>query len=103
MSACWAVFCGLWASHLYFNVTVTDKHGEEIKLRDAARNFLNSPMFLEFKRNLYVIYNDTMEHGWSTAWTNFVELLDPHGEMHSYKVLYTSTVFLSLSQYLIVF
>ncbi|KAK4315079.1 hypothetical protein Pmani_013673 [Petrolisthes manimaculis] len=87
MGACWAVFCGLWASHLYFNVTVTDKHGEEIKLRDAACNFLNSPLFLEFKRNLYVIYNDTIVHGWSIAWMNFVELLDPHGEIHAYKVL----------------
>lgn len=83
---CGLIFMSLWASHFYFNATVTDKNGEEIKLRDAAKNFLNSPMFLEFKRNLGVLYNNTWEHGWKTAWINFIELLDPQGEMHALKV-----------------
>lgn len=77
----------LWASALYFNATVTDKQGERIKLRDAAKNFLNSPMFLKFKENLRFIYNDAQENGWSIAWENFVELLDPLGEIHALKVL----------------
>lgn len=81
------LFSTLWFSFLYFNASVTDKDGEKIKLRDAARHFINSPMFQEFKKNLYGIYNDTREHGWGEAWSNFVELLDPHGETHALKVL----------------
>ncbi|KAK8387515.1 hypothetical protein O3P69_018209 [Scylla paramamosain] len=84
---CGLVFTSLWASHFYFNATVTDKNGEEIKMRDAAKNFINSPMFLEFKRNLGVLYSNILEYGWKTAWTNFIELLDPQGEMHALKVL----------------
>lgn len=80
------IFTSLWASQLYFNATLTDKNGEKIKLRDAAKNFLNSPMFLEFKRNVGELYNNIWEYGWSTAWINFIELLDPQGEMHALKV-----------------
>ncbi|KAG0699579.1 DnaJ subfamily C member 22 [Chionoecetes opilio] len=87
LAVCGLLFMGLWASHFYFNATVTDKNGEVIKLRDAAKNFLNSPMFLEFKRNFGVLYNNTREYGWKTAWMNFIELLDPRGEMHALKVL----------------
>lgn len=81
------IMSSLWASALYFNATVTDKQGERIKLRDAAKNFLNSPMFLKFKENLRVIYKDAQTNGWSEAWINFVELLDPFGEIHALKVL----------------
>ncbi|KAG7155009.1 dnaJ homolog subfamily C member 22-like [Homarus americanus] len=84
---CVVVFNSFWGSALYFNATVTDSQGERIKLRDAAKNFLNSPMFLEFKENLKVIFNDARENGWTNAWTNFVELLDPLGEGHALKVL----------------
>lgn len=80
------IFSSLWVSSLYFNATVTDKHGERIKLRDAAKNFFNSPMFLQFKENVKVIISDAMENGWGNAWTNFVELLDPHGKTHALKV-----------------
>ncbi|CAL4114163.1 unnamed protein product, partial [Meganyctiphanes norvegica] len=87
LCVCVVLFSTLWASFLFFNASVTDKQGERIKLRDAAVHFLNSPMFQEFKKNLYRIYNDTREHGFGEAWTNFVELLDPHGETHALKLL----------------
>ncbi|XP_068215912.1 dnaJ homolog subfamily C member 22 isoform X1 [Palaemon carinicauda] len=87
LGLCTTIFLSLWFSFLYFNATVTDKTGERIKLRDAAENFLNSPMFLEFKKNMKQLYNDIMEDGWQNAWSNFVELLDPLGERHSLKIL----------------
>lgn len=87
LSACLLIFSSLWISALYFNATVTDEHGERIKLRDAAKNFLNSPMFLQFKENLKIVISDAMKNGWGIAWTNFVELLDPHGKNHALKVL----------------
>lgn len=83
---CGLLFSSLWLSYLYFNATVTDKHGERIKLRDAAKNFLNSPMFLEFKMNIKAIYDDANENGWGNAWSNFVDSLDPFGEKHALKV-----------------
>ncbi|XP_063585506.1 dnaJ homolog subfamily C member 22-like isoform X1 [Penaeus indicus] len=86
-TVCGLLFSSLWLSYLYFNATVTDKHGERIKLRDAAENFLNSPMFLEFKKNMKAIYDDANENGWSNAWSNFVDSLDPFGEKHALKVL----------------
>nr|XP_027222959.1 dnaJ homolog subfamily C member 22-like [Penaeus vannamei] len=87
LAVCGLLFSSLWLSYLYFNATVTDKHGERIKLRDAAKNFLNSPMFLEFKMNIKAIYDDANENGWGNAWSNFVDSLDPFGEKHALKVL----------------
>ncbi|XP_037776245.1 dnaJ homolog subfamily C member 22-like [Penaeus monodon] len=86
-AVCGLLFSSLWLSYLYFNATVTDKHGERIKLRHAAKNFMNSPMFLEFKKNMKAIYDDANENGWGNAWSNFVDSLDPFGEKHALKVL----------------
>ena len=94
LALCAAVFLGLWFSFLYFNATVTDKTGERIKLRDAAQNFLNSPMFLEFKKNMKALYNDIIKDGWQNAWSNFVELLDPLGERHALKVSFSTFSFI---------
>ncbi|XP_076052298.1 dnaJ homolog subfamily C member 22-like [Oratosquilla oratoria] len=87
LSCCWLVFSSLWVSFFYFNAEVTDRQGERIKLRDAARNFLNSPMFLEFKNNVWRIWNDIRVHGLHIAYANFVDMLDPLGEKHALKVL----------------
>lgn len=55
-------------------------------------------MFLEFKRNVGKLYDNIWEYGWSTAWINFIELLDPQGEMHALKVNGYSIIFFSYIQ-----
>lgn len=38
-----------WASYLYFNATVVDSDGEEIKLTDAVKHFFTSPIWMDVK------------------------------------------------------
>lgn len=42
-------FSSLWCSYFYFNATVTDSEGEEIKLSDAIKHMLKSPIWLDLK------------------------------------------------------
>ena len=35
----------MWLSYIYFNMKIVTKEGDEIKVRDAIGNFLNSPAF----------------------------------------------------------
>ena len=44
-------------------------------------------MFQEFKGNAKKLYNDTWNEGFSQAWTNFIELMDPSGSIHALKTL----------------
>ncbi|KAA0191636.1 hypothetical protein HAZT_HAZT006819 [Hyalella azteca] len=80
------LFAGCFSSFLYFNANIHTE-GEKVKLRDAVRHFVNSPMFQEFKKNFYKVYNDTRNEGFSKAWENFIELMDPFGSQHALKVL----------------
>lgn len=41
------VYSGLWVSYFYFNATITDSEGEEIKLSEAIKHFLTSPIWLD--------------------------------------------------------
>jgi DnaJ family protein C protein 22 len=43
------VYGGLWSSYFYFNATLTDSEGEEIKLSEAIKHFLTSPIWLDLK------------------------------------------------------
>ena len=80
------MFCALWLSLIYFNGELTYKDGETVKIKDMISNFVNSPMYSEFKNNTRQLYNDVFEVGWSQAWRNLMELLDPFGEYHALKV-----------------
>lgn len=50
-TVCVLVFVGLLASYFYFNATLTDSEGEEIKLAEAVKHFFTSPMWLDLKVN----------------------------------------------------
>ena len=81
------LFLSLWTSWIYFNCTVTDKDDEEIKCRDAAKNFMSSPFWQEFSRVMKDLWNYMMHHGWSGFWSEVVSALDPSGETNAFKVL----------------
>ena len=82
------IFSSLWLSFLYFNGTITiASTKEKIRLRDAMGHFFTSPAWLEFKETLWRLYREGGEKGWSNAYDEFVESIDPTGEKHAYKVL----------------
>ena len=80
------IFLSFWCSYLYFNAEVVDKNQDRIKLRDAVKNFWNSPMILEFRKNMNIVYEDTWQNGYISGWNKLIELLDPLGERHALKV-----------------
>ena len=86
LGLCWLAFSSVWITFIYFNGEITYKDGTKAKLREAIPNFFRSPMFLEFKKNFWRLWEDTKHHGFKTAWFNMVELIDPLGEFHSLKV-----------------
>lgn len=43
------LYLSLWSSYLYFNATITDGEGEEIKLSDAVKHFFTSPIWTDLK------------------------------------------------------
>ena len=43
------LYASLWSSYFYFNATVTDVDGDEIKLSDAVKHFLTSPIWVDLK------------------------------------------------------
>lgn len=51
------VYGAMWASYFYFNATLTDSEGEEIKLSEAIKHFLTSPIWLDLKVVTLYIYN----------------------------------------------
>jgi len=87
LGTCGLFYTLLLASGIYFNAEIVDKHGEKVKVRDAAINFLNSPMWEEFKESLQQLYNFYQAHGWRKLHEQIIEQLDPHGERRAYKVL----------------
>lgn len=46
---CVILYSSLWSSYFYMNATITDNDGEEIKLSDAVKHFLTSPIWLDLK------------------------------------------------------
>ncbi|XP_077997750.1 dnaJ homolog subfamily C member 22-like [Glandiceps talaboti] len=77
----------MWILFLGNNASVTTADGETIKLRDAVQHFLNSPAWRELKDTLYKIYQRARSEGWERVYDEFVESLDPLGEINAYKVL----------------
>ena len=83
---CIALYSSLWTSWLYFNCTI-DKDGETIKCRDAAKNFLNSPFWKEFKVVMRDLWNYVQHHGISGVWEELISAIDPTGEIGALKSL----------------
>ncbi|XP_013782612.1 dnaJ homolog subfamily C member 22-like [Limulus polyphemus] len=87
LTFCGALYISLWGSWLYFNCTVTDQSGDEIKCRDAAKNFFTSPMWQEFKSVMKDIYVFAQYNGWKEIWHQLIQAFDPQGEVNALKVL----------------
>ncbi|XP_001608046.1 dnaJ homolog subfamily C member 22 [Nasonia vitripennis] len=81
------VYGGLWASYFYFNATLTDSEGEEIKLSEAIKHFLTSPIWLDLKASLEDTWTQTKHQGFWATWRQVIDLTDPRGEINAYRVL----------------
>lgn len=84
---CISLYILLWCSWLYFNCSFTDKEGQEIRCREAIKNFFTSPMWNEFKIVMKDIYNQAQHHGWWEIWLQLIQALDPLGETNALQVL----------------
>lgn len=87
LSACGFIYLLLWSSWLYFNCSITDKNDEEIKCREAAKNFFKSPMWQECTKVFEDLKLYIHIHGWSGLWREIIEAFDPQGEVNALKVL----------------
>ena len=64
-----------------------DQHEQEVKCRDAAKNFFNSPFWRDFSNVLRDLYNYAKHHGWGGIWRELVNSFDPQGEANAIKLL----------------
>lgn len=81
------IYSALWSSYFYFNATITDNDGEEIKLSDAVKHFLTSPIWLDLKASLEATWQQARNQGFWATWRQIIELSDPRGEINAYRVL----------------
>lgn len=84
---CAIIYLSLWASWGYFNCSIVDKDEQEVKCRDAAKNFLKSPMWQECRKVFDDLKLYIQVHGWSGLWKEIVDAFDPQGEVNALKVL----------------
>lgn len=84
---CGLLYSSLWASWLYFNCSMTDNDGTEVKCRDSIQHFFSSPLWQDFKSVMVAMYHEVRLQGWSELWRLFMEALDPQGEANALKVL----------------
>lgn len=87
LALCGSLYGSLWGSYFYFNMRITTVDGDEIKLRDAIGNFFKSPAVQEFSKNLYALYEHSLEHGFMSAFQRLIDSLDPLGEKNALRVL----------------
>ena len=80
------IYSSLWGSYLYFNLKIVTKDGDEIRFRDAAGNFINSPAFKQFRANVADLFAHMRDEGFLSAWEKLIMSLDPLGETHALKV-----------------
>ncbi|XP_015783492.1 dnaJ homolog subfamily C member 22 [Tetranychus urticae] len=86
------LYLSLYASWFYFNCSIVEKHGEEmkeetIKCRDAAVNFWRSPAFVDFRRTLADLWSFYKVHGWKGLKEEIIKAFDPQGEANALNVL----------------
>lgn len=74
-------------SFLYFNAEFTTDDGEQVKFRDSVNHFFKSPAWLDFKSNLWELYEEGQRNGWGNLYDEIVKSLDPKGEANALKVL----------------
>lgn len=87
LSLCGSLYLSLWTSVLLLNVKVTSNDGTQVPLREAVENFFHSPAWKEMKQSMHELYQFCQHNGWNTCWSQLIELIDPTGESHAYRVL----------------
>ncbi|XP_011313940.1 dnaJ homolog subfamily C member 22 [Fopius arisanus] len=85
------IFWSLLTSYFYFNATLTDSEGEEIKVTEAVKHFFTSPIWLDLKVTLGATWEQAKNQGFWATWRQLVDLSDPRGEINAYRVLDLST------------
>ena len=58
----------------------------QVPLREAVENFFHSPAWKEMKQSMHELYQFCQHNGWNTCWSQLIELIDPTGESHAYRV-----------------
>ncbi|KAL7306778.1 hypothetical protein TKK_0001140 [Trichogramma kaykai] len=81
------VYSSMWTSYFYFNATLTDSLGEEVKVSEAIKHFLRSPIWLDLKTCLDETWRHARHHGFWATWRQIIDFTDPRGEINAYKVL----------------
>ncbi|XP_058805513.1 dnaJ homolog subfamily C member 22-like [Phymastichus coffea] len=81
------VYGGLWSSYFYFNATLTNSEGEEIKLSESIKHLFTSPIWLDLKTCLEETWIQAKHQGFWATWRQLIDLTDPRGEINAYKVL----------------
>ncbi len=85
---CCGVYSAVWTNMLAHNAYFTTADGEKVKLKEACRNFLNSPAWTETKSSAYRLWERYQKDGFSETWKDLVVTLDPEGETWACKVGY---------------
>lgn len=83
------IYCALWGCFFYFNGKITDGDGDEVPIREAISNFLNSPWWTDLKQTLYDTYQYGQHHGWYEIWKQIIDTMDVDGEQNAYKVIFS--------------
>jgi DnaJ family protein C protein 22 len=87
LGTCTLLYSSLWASYLYFNLNITNEHGETIKFRESIDNLLKSPLWKQFTESLGSLYMYYKVHGWHQFYDEVMKTLDPLGERNALSVL----------------
>jgi len=84
---CCNLYSSLWLAALSQNAYVTTKDGQKVLIKDAIKNFFNSPAWEQMKDTFRFLWTGWRTHGYRHAWDEFVMKIDPEGETHAYRVL----------------
>lgn len=87
LTLCGLLYASLWTSWFYFNCKIEKEGDEDIRCREAAKNFLNSPFWKDFAVVMNDLYVYVTHHGLSGVWQELIASLDPHGEENALKIL----------------
>jgi len=81
------LFCFLFTSHIYHNVTLTTKDNGVIKIKEAIYNLRQSTEWKQFVAQLYQIWERSKREGFSKMYDNFMNSMDVDGTERALKTL----------------
>ena len=83
---CAVLYGSLLFSALYHNAYITTSDGEQVKLRDAVGNIKNSQAWQHPLETVYHLWRIYGAVGIQDTWRDFIEAIDPQGELNAYQV-----------------